>query len=90
MATLAITPLLFVEMSQNDVMDGERAGGEFGVIASVSITLTVTQHRVPSLSVLPVFAAPLPNLEVARVSVSGDDNEGTWANSFGDAVTISG
>jgi hypothetical protein len=77
MVTLAITPLLFDEMSQNDVMDGERSDGEFGVIATVRITFSATQHRVLGFSVPPVFAAPLPNLKVARVSVSGDDNEGT-------------
>jgi hypothetical protein len=71
-------------------MYGERADGEFGVIATVSIMFSAAQHRVLGFSVPPVFAAPLPNLKVARVSVSGNDNEGTWANSFGDAVAISG
>jgi hypothetical protein len=66
MVTLAITPLLFVEMSQNDLMDGERSDGEFGVIATVRITFSATQHRVLGLSVLPVFAATLPNLKVAK------------------------
>jgi hypothetical protein len=64
--TVAITPLLIVDMSQNDVTDGERSDGEFGVIASVSITLTVTQHRVLGLSVSRIFAATLPNLKVAK------------------------